>query len=82
MLGTGSDNSITTRFSLVRLLTGKENKELFPTENIERKTIFKDQIVVAATTCKAPASDHHCLQPPRGKIETSKGDARVGDHQE
>lgn len=37
LLGTGSDNSITTRFSLVRLLTEKENKELFPTENIKQK---------------------------------------------
>lgn len=38
MLGTGSDNSITTRFGLVHSLTGKEKKkELFPEKNIKQQ---------------------------------------------
>lgn len=80
---------IATSFSLVHSSTGegkKKNKAKgsFPRKKheTERQTIFKDQFVVAATTCKATASDEHCLQPPGGKPSISNREARVGEHQD
>lgn len=78
---------ITTSFGLVHSLLGKAKnkaKSSFPRKKheTERKTIFKDQFVVAATTHEATASDQHCLQPPGGKLSISNGEVRVGEHQD
>ena len=60
-----------------------KQRVIFPEKHeTERKTIFKDQFVVAATTCEATASDQHCLQPPGGKLNISNGEVRVGEHQD
>lgn len=49
---------------------------------MERKTIFKDQFVVAAKACEVTASDQHCLQPPGVKLGITNGEVRGGEHQD